>query len=396
MSVQAVINFARPFPRNALPFVAVAAGAGSFLIAAVFLGAHHFVLLLVLFLSVIAVSAWYAGPGPALLSVVLSALIANSFFERPVRLDFGTEGLPWLAALVLCGVMTIATTVRQRRTEGMLRRACDELEDRRRELARELVQAREGLMTERARRISAETSLRQTQKKLACSSRRITVAELTASIAHQINQPLAVVVANGEAARNWLRRSPPVLPAAAESIDAAVKEAVRASEIIARIRSLFGKAVPRQTSINVNELVDEVLTLAAPDVAKRQIIIERSLADALPPIVGDRVQLQQALLNVINNASDAMEGIADRRRELIVETKLQDGDTISIVISDHGRGISAADQTRIFQPFYSTKDGGMGIGLSVSRTIVEQHGGSIRAMPRQPHGAMVKIDLPAV
>jgi C4-dicarboxylate-specific signal transduction histidine kinase len=278
--------------------------------------------------------------------------------------------------------------------EETLRRARDELEGRTRELAHELVQVREGLMTERARRIGAEAALRETQKELACSSRRITVAELTASIAHQINQPLAVVVANGEAARNWLRRSPPVLPAAVESIEAAVKEAVRASEIVARLRSLFAKSVPRQTNINVNELIGEVLTLAAPDLAKREIVTECRLAAALPPIFGDRVQLQQVLLNVVNNASDAMDGVAERRRELIVETKIQGSDTISIVVSDSGRGISAVDQTRIFQPFYSTKDGGMGIGLSVSRTIVEQHGGSIRAMPRQPHGAILRVDIP--
>ncbi|MBX9823645.1 MAG: DUF4118 domain-containing protein [Xanthobacteraceae bacterium] len=394
MSIQTSLNFTRPLSRYTLPFVTVAAaGVGSFIIPSVSLGTHN----LFLFFAAIVITAWYAGAGPGWLSVALSAFAANSFFESPVHgFEFGAEGLSWFASFALCGAVTIATSLRRRRMEDALRRTRDELEDRVRGRTRELTQLHERLMTEMTQRVGAETALRQTQNELARASRLMTVAELTASIAHQINQPLAVVVANGEAAQNWLRRSPPVLPAAAVSIEAAVKEAVHAAEIIARIRGLITKSVPRQTSIAVNELVGEVLTFAGPDLAKRQIVTECRLAAALPPLVGDRVQLQQVLLNVVHNASDAMAEITDRKRELIIETDIQGDDTISIMISDSGYGISTVDPSRIFQPFYSTKEGGMGIGLSVCRTIVEQHGGSIRAMPRQPHGAILKIDLPAV
>lgn len=394
MSIQTSLNCSRPLPRYTLPFVTVAAaGMGSFVAPSVSIGTHN----LFLFFAAIVITAWYAGAGPGWLSVALSAFTANSLIESPVpHFEFGAEGLSWFVSFALCGAVTIATSLRRRRMEEALRRTRDDLEDRVRERTRELTQLHERLITEMTQRIGAETALRQTQCELARASRLMTVAEFTTTIAHQINQPLTAVVANGEAAQNWLRHSPPVLPEAVESIEAAVKEAVHAAEIIARIRGLVTKSAPRQTSIAVNELIGEVLTFAGPDLAKRQVVTECRLAAALPPVIGDRVQLQQVLLNVVNNASDAMSGIADRKRELIIETDVQDDGMISIVVSDSGHGICAMDPSRIFQPFYSTKEGGMGIGLSVCRTIVEQHGGSIRAMPRQPHGAILKIDLPVV
>ena len=278
--------------------------------------------------------------------------------------------------------------------EEVLRRTRDELEGRMLARTRELTQLHERLMMETARRVNAETALRQTEAELARAGCLMGLAELTASIAHEINQPLAVVVANGEAAQNWLRRSPPALPAVAESIQAVVTEAVRAAEIITRIRSLITTAVPRQASIEVNELVGEVLTFAGAGLAKRQVVTKCRLASALPPIVGDRIQLQQVLLNVVNNASDAMAEVSDRKRELTIETAMHGDDTVSIVVSDCGHGLRTSDPNRIFLPFYSTKEGGMGIGLSVCRKIIEQHGGSICAMARQPHGAILKIDLP--
>jgi C4-dicarboxylate-specific signal transduction histidine kinase len=145
----------------------------------------------------------------------------------------------------------------------------------------------------------------------------------------------------------------------------------------------------------VNELVGQVLTLAHSDLTRRGIAMECRLASALPPVTGDRVQLQQVLLNLVNNASDAMAEVLDRPRELIVETRACDEDTVSIVVTDSGHGLCIADTSKIFQPFYSTKQDGMGIGLSVCRTVIEAHGGSIRATKRQPYGAVLEVDLPA-
>jgi C4-dicarboxylate-specific signal transduction histidine kinase len=279
--------------------------------------------------------------------------------------------------------------------EQALHRTRDELEDRIRARTLELQQLNEKLIEEMTERTRAETALRQTQCELARAARIMTVAELTASIAHQINQPLAAVVSNGEAAQNWLRHSPPAISEVAESIAAVVTAGVHAAEIITRIRRLITKAIPRQTTIEVNEFVSQGLTLVRADLARRGIVVECHLAPELPPIAGDRVQLQQVLLNLVNNASDAMAEVSDRKRELMIETCARGEHTISITVSDSGHGFCTADTSKIFEAFHSTKRSGMGIGLSVCRTVIESHGGSIRAAARQPHGAILEVELPA-
>lgn len=386
-------DFSGPLPRYALSFLTVlAAGLGSALLDLASPGGHN----LFLFFAAIVVTAWYAGAGPGWLSVLLSAIVADYFFEYPLyRFEFGLEGLSWFVAFTVCGAATNAISLRRRRMEQALRRTRDELEDRIRVRTLELQQLNEKLIEEMTERTRAETALRQTQCELARAARIMTVAELTASIAHQINQPLAAVVSNGEAAQNWLRRSPPAISEVAESVAAVVTAGVRAAEIITRIRRLITKAIPRQTTIEVNEFVSQVLTLVRADLARRGIITETRFASALPPVIGDRIQLQQVLLNLVNNASDAMAEVSDRKRELVIETCSRGEDTIAITVTDSGHGFCMADTSKIFQAFYSTKQGGMGIGLSVCRTVVESHGGSIRATALQPHGAILEVDLPA-
>jgi C4-dicarboxylate-specific signal transduction histidine kinase len=259
----------------------------------------------------------------------------------------------------------------------------------------ELQRLNEKLIEEITERSRAEIALRQTQCELSRAARIMTVAELTASIAHQINQPLAAVVSNGEAAQNWLRRSPPAISEGAESIAAAVTAGVRAAEIITGIRQLITKVIPRQTTIEVNELIGAALALIRSDLTRRGIGLECRFAPELPTITGDRTQLQQMLLNLVNNASDAMIGVHDRKRELTIETFVCNKHAIAIKISDTGRGFCDVDATKIFEAFYSTKPGGMGIGLSVCRTVVESHGGSIRVSARQPRGAILQVELPA-
>jgi C4-dicarboxylate-specific signal transduction histidine kinase len=327
----------------------------------------------------------------------MSALAADVFFVRQIyRIEFEPESFSWLIAFLVCGAMTNAVCFRRRRMEKMLQHAREELEDRVRVRTLELRQVNAKLIAEMTERIRAETALRQTQGELSRAARIMTVTELTASIAHEINQPLAAVVSNGEAAQNWLRRSPPALPQVAESIEAVVVAGVRAAEIIARIRRLITKAIPRQTTVELNELVSEVLKLARADLAKRNIVIRCRLATGLPSVTGDRIQLQQMLLNLVNNASDAMVEVFDRQRELVIATSARGNDSISVMVSDTGHGFSNPDTNKIFQAFYSTKQGGMGIGLSVCRTVAESHGGSIRATAQHPHGAIFEVDLPAV
>jgi C4-dicarboxylate-specific signal transduction histidine kinase len=377
-----------------LPFIAVtAASVGSSFTPAVHVGIHD----AFFFFAAIVITAWYAGAGPGWLSVALSAFAVSSFFAPSIQSsEFDVESLAWTASFALCGAVTIVTSLRRRRTEETLRRTCDRLEAQIGARTRELLQLHERLNAETAKRIRTEAALRRTKSELARARRLFTLAEVSASIAHEVNQPLAAVVSNGEAARNWLRCSPPALSAAAESIQATVTAAVRAAEIVTRIRSLITRAIPRQASIEVNELVGEVLSLAKDSLTKHQVIPECRLRPALPPIIGDQIQLQEMLLNVISNALDAMAETSGRKRELVITTGMSDEDMISIVVSDSGHGLPATDPNKLFGPFYSTKKGGMGIGLSVCRTIAESHGGSIRAMTRQPHGAVLRIDLPTV
>jgi C4-dicarboxylate-specific signal transduction histidine kinase len=382
-------------PRYALSVIAVAAaGAGTALLEIVIPGVSN----LFFFFAAVVVTAWYAGAGPGWVSVFLSALAVGHYFVPPV-MGVAEEGFSWFAAFfvsfIICGAVTNAVSVRQRRVEHMLRRSREELEERVRAHTQELRQINDRLIAEMIERIRAETTLRQTQTELARSARMMNLAELAASIAHEVNQPLTAVVANGEAARNWMRRSPPAIAEARESIEAVVTAGVRAAQIIARIRGLITKSIPRQTVIDVNSVVSEVLNLAGGDLARRNIITKCRLAPALPSIIGDRVQLQQMLLNLINNASDAMADITDRQRELVIATRMRGEARVSITVEDSGHGLAEADTSAIFQAFYSKKQGGMGIGLSVCRTVVESHGGSIRAMARLPHGAILEVDLPA-
>ncbi|MGE0751270.1 MAG: sensor histidine kinase [Variibacter sp.] len=386
-------DFSGPLPRYALSFLTIsAASLGSAILDLVSPGAHN----LFLFFAAIVVTAWYAGAGPGWFSVLLSALVVDYFFEHPLyRFQFGIEGLSWFVAFAVCGAAANAMSLRRRRAEQTLRRTRDELEDRIRVRTLELQKLNEKLIEEMTERTRAEAALRHTQCELARAARIMTVAELTASIAHQINQPLAAVVSNGEAAQNWLRRSPPAISEVAESIAAVVTAGVRAAEIITRIRRLITKTIPRQTTIEVNEFVGQVLALVRNDLARRSVVVKCHLAPELPPIAGDRVQLQQMLLNLVNNASDAMAEISDRKRELIIETCARGENVIAITVSDSGHGFCHTDTSKIFEAFHSTKQGGMGIGLSVCQTVVESHGGSIRAAARQPHGAILEVELPA-
>jgi C4-dicarboxylate-specific signal transduction histidine kinase len=355
-------------------------------------GAHNFII----FFAAIAFVAWYAGPGPGWLSVGLSTFVANYVLPDPEHIiSLHPQCVPWLIAFVACGAATNAVATRRRHMENALQRAQEDLEERIRERTLELRNVNDKLIREINEHHRAEIALRQSQAELGRAARIMNLAELTASIAHEINQPLAAVVSNGEAARNWLRRSPAAARECGESIDAAVTAALRAAEIITRIRRLFSKAVPQRRTVHINKLVDDAIKLARVDLNKRNIVINCRLDPMLPQMIGDPIQLQQALLNMINNASDSMAAVSDRTRALVIETHARGNDGISITVADTGQGFCGHDVNMIFEPFCSTKQNGMGIGLSVCRTVIRSHGGSIRAMEGRPYGAVFQIDLPA-
>jgi C4-dicarboxylate-specific signal transduction histidine kinase len=379
--------------RYALPFVALATAIGAtYLLDVVSPESPN----LFLFFVAIVVSAWFGGPGPGWVSVVLSTLSADYFFIPPLYvLDFARKDIAWLLAFIACTVAANALSLQRRRAETLLVKARDDLEIRVRERTADLQKSNARLASETSERARAEADLREAQGEFARVARIMTVGELTASIAHEVNQPLAAVVANGNAALNWLQRDPPALAEVQDSVAAIVTAGERAGEVISRIRSLMTKEPPALASANVNDLINGVLSLVQPSLKKLNVILESHLDPDLRLVFGDRVQLQQLMLNLLNNAVEAMADVADRPRQLIVRTEQAADGKIVIAVEDSGRGFGDADLKKLFHPFYTTKRDGMGMGLSICRTIAECHRGKISAAARSPCGAIFRVALPA-
>ena len=247
-------------------------------------------------------------------------------------------------------------------------------------------------ITERKR---AEEALRRAQAELAHVTRVTTLGELVASIAHEVNQPLAAIVADANACLNWLAVAQPDLERVREALAAIVTDGHRAGDVIQRIRQLATKSEPRKERLDVNDIVRDAVALVRAEVSRYDIALALDLAVALPPIVGDRVQLLQVMLNLVMNAVEAMAPVTGRPRTLIIRSERQDDDGVRVAVHDTGVGISARDLDRVFDAFFTTKPGGMGMGLSISRSLVEAHGGRLWITPREPHGAIFQLLLPA-
>jgi hypothetical protein len=237
-----------------------------------------------------------------------------------------------------------------------------------------------------------EEDLSSTQRRLSRATQIATVAELAASIAHEVSQPLSAVVANGRACIQWLSAEPSDLANAKVAAERIIRDGKAAGEVVRHMRALFKKTALERSALNVNELIEEVLSLIHNETVRKQIAVETDLEKRLPPTLGDRVQLQQVLFNLLLNGIEAMETVIDRPKKLIVRSKLQSSDAILVEVRDYGNGV--ADSTRIFEAFYTTKEKGMGMGLSVCRSIVEAHGGHLGISPSQGSGTTFFFSLP--
>jgi PAS domain S-box-containing protein len=227
----------------------------------------------------------------------------------------------------------------------------------------------------------AEDALRKAQIDLARVSRITTMGELAASIAHEINQPLAGIVACGSACRRWLANDPPRIERAQHSIERMVGDANRASEVIKRVRALMTNKEPVRIEFDLNEVIEEVLALLRGELRSRDVALRTQLRVGLPPVVGDRVQLGQVVLNLVMNWIEAMASVNDRPRQLVVRTELAEADRVQVTVEDTGTGLDPDNKDRIFETFFTTKPDGMGMGLSISTSIVESHGGRLWATP---------------
>jgi signal transduction histidine kinase len=251
------------------------------------------------------------------------------------------------------------------------------------------------LQESEARLIRANSAMQEAQEELARVARLTTMGELTASIAHEINQPLFAVVAQGNAALRWLARSPPNLEEARESIKAIVSEGHRASEVIGRIRSLLKHSAPDYVELDINDVIRDVLALTASSLQSRGVVVQTELSEALPRALGDPLQLQQVIMNLAMNGADAMSAVLDRPRILQIGSQFDNG-SLLVSVRDSGTGIDESIRESIFKPLFTTKSTGMGMGLSICRSIIEVHGGKLWATPATPYGTEFRFTIPPV
>jgi C4-dicarboxylate-specific signal transduction histidine kinase len=247
------------------------------------------------------------------------------------------------------------------------------------------------ITVERARN---EETLAKLRSELTHMARVTALGALTASIAHEVNQPLSGIITNASTCLRMLAADPPNLDGARETARRTIRDGHRAADVITRLRSLFGKQEPAIEAVDLNEATREVITLLRCDLQRNEVLVRTALADDLPPVRGDRVQLQQVVLNLLRNASDAMNRVDDRARLVFITTERDAGDRVRLTVEDAGEGFDAASAERLFDAFYTTKGEGMGIGLAVSRSIIESHNGRLWAAPNDGPGATFSFSIP--
>jgi C4-dicarboxylate-specific signal transduction histidine kinase len=242
-------------------------------------------------------------------------------------------------------------------------------------------------------RVRIQERLQQLRAEFAHTSRISVLGELAASIAHEVNQPITGAAMSARAALRWLDKEPPDAAKARSSLERIVGDTTRAAEVIRGIRALAKKAGPQIDRLDINQAVHDVVTLTLAEAANNGVTVRTTLADDLPMIEGDRVQLQQVVLNLVMNAIEAMSGDRDGARELVISTGPLDEKRVIIAVRDSGPGLDKANPENVFDAFYTTKPSGLGIGLSICRSIVEAHGGQLWAVAGEPRGAIFQFTL---
>jgi PAS domain S-box-containing protein len=246
-------------------------------------------------------------------------------------------------------------------------------------------------VTERRR---IEEALREANAELAHVTRLTTLGELTASIAHEVNQPLAAIVTNGDACLRWLDRDVPQLDEVRDCVRLMINDGNRAAEVIRRVRSLSRKTDTTKTPLPVNDIIDEVVLLLEREILSHQTLLRRKLASELPLVLADRIQIQQVIINLIMNGIEAMASVTDRPRELTILSQNNEADQVVVAVQDSGIGIEPEHMDRLFNAFFTTKPAGMGMGLSICRSIVDAHGGKLSASRNADAGATFRFTLP--
>jgi signal transduction histidine kinase len=335
--------------------------------------------------------------------------VNDSIVDTPM-LALCTYPLPGSAAAEILDVMRTHQFAIARRNKGWevvetselkqakaeIQRLNSDLERRVVERTSQLKAANEELRKEMSERLRAEDALRTSQAELARVTRVTSMGELAASIAHEVTQPLTGIVTNGNACLNWLAGTAPNVEKARTTVERIIRDSNRASEVISDIRTLVKKAEPHQEPVDLNDLIRRTLMLASGEMTRHEVELQTVLAASLPSVVGDRVQLQQVLLNLIINAMEAMSSITGRARVLTIRSERREApEAVAITVRDSGVGLDPRERERLFDAFFTTKPDGMGMGLSICRTIISAHGGRLSNANNEDHGATFEFILPA-
>lgn len=242
----------------------------------------------------------------------------------------------------------------------------------------------------------AQDELREAQAELTHMTRVMGMGQLTAAIAHELSQPLSGILVNASAGLHMLSMNPPQVESAQETVKRTIRDANRASDVTERIRALYNRSAPIVEVVDLNAIAQEVIGFAHSDLRKNGVNVRVSLASDLPAVRGDRVQLQQVVFNFIKNGTEAMSGVVGRPKDLEISTAREKSDYVRLAVKDVGPGFNPVISEKLFSPFFTTKTNGMGVGLSVSRAIVESHSGRLWAEPNERYGATFAFSIPAV
>jgi signal transduction histidine kinase len=328
---------------------------------------------LFLFVGAVMVSAWFAGLSGGLLAVLASTLLIDYYFIPPLHsFSVSISGAAYSIAFALCALAASWLSSEKRNNEQALMVARDQLEVR-------VLERTAVLMKRRA--------------DLVHLSQVLSMSELAGSIAQEVKQPLTAVVTNGLACAEWLSPDHPNLEKARQTVQEIIQEGTRAGAVVSRIRDLFRKESPIHDWLDINDVIREFIVLVHDEARRRNVVIRADLSPGMPKVQGDRVQLQRVLFNLFLNAFDAMSDPAVRQREIHVRSRTDEGQIV-VQVEDSGTGLDAESAEKIFQPFFTTKASGVGLGLPISRSIIESHGGLLEAVLHASKGAEFQFTLP--
>jgi C4-dicarboxylate-specific signal transduction histidine kinase len=342
-----------------------------------------------LFFIAVMLSAWFGGLGPGLLLAMFSTLAFHYAFAHSPSPSY--REIPRLFMFFVSNTFFALLCAAARSTTESLARARDDLKG----AVQDLQKTNAALLEENRERKQAEEALRQAQADLARAHRTSSMGELAASLAHEIKQPIAAAVMDARACLRWLRRDEPDLAEASEAALRIVGDVTRAADIISRLQLQFEKGTPKRELVDVNEVIREMIALLESEATRYKILVLTQLAADLPQVMGDHVQLQQVLMNLMINSIDAMKRV-DGTRELAIKSQWTDNEQLHVSVSDTGIGLPPQQEDQVFNAFFTTKPHGTGMGLRISRSIIESHGGRLWATGASGRGAIFQFTLPTL